>query len=189
VVNADGTGLTEIPRDNPIFREDDAGWSPDGTQIVFSALAQDYQEPGIYRIDAAGGLAAKISEDPPGCDAAGEPGEPSWHDGFVGGRLEWSPDGAQILFTRNYNEFAGGKCVAGSGWPDLLVMNADGSDVSFIVQDPDQYVLKPSWSPDGSKIVYEVDGTEIHVINPDGTGDVAIISGGSVAANSPDWGP
>ena len=189
VVNADGTGLTEIPRDNPMFREDDAGWSPDGTQIAFSGMAQDYQEPGIYVMDAAGGLATKISEDPPGCDAGGEPGAPSWLDGFVGGRLEWSPDGTRILFTRNYSQTAVGPCVDGSGWDDLLVMNADGTDVSYIVENPDQHAIHPSWSPDGSKIVYDGGDWTIHVVNADGTGDVAIIPGGNVSAVSPDWGP
>jgi len=189
VVNADGSGLAEIPRDDPMYREDDGGWSPDGTQIVFSGMAQDYQEPGIYVMDAAGGAATKISEDPPGCDALGEPGEPSWVDGFNGGRLEWSPDGARVLFTRWYNGFGGAKCVAGSGSPDLLAMNPDGTDVAFIVEDPDQWVMNPSWSPDGSKIVYDGGDWTIHVINADGTGDVAIISGGSVTAVSPDWGP
>jgi Tol biopolymer transport system component len=68
-------------------------------------------------------------------------------------------------------------------------MSPDGSDVSFVVQDPGTYAFQPSWSPDGSKIVYDGADWTIHVVNADGTGDVAIIPGGNVAAYSPDWGP
>jgi Tol biopolymer transport system component len=188
VVNADGTGLTEIPRDNPMRVEDEAGWSPDGTKIVFTAHAQEYKEPGIFVMDAAGGTATKISEDPPGCDAAGEPGEPSWMDGFLGGRLEWSPDGARILFTRRYRSLGGNgdvPCVPGTGERALLAMNPDGTDVTFIAADPDGYAKNPSWSPDGTKILFNGPGA-FHVINADGTGDVAIhVDRGT----NPDWGP
>ena len=68
-------------------------------------------------------------------------------------------------------------------------MNPAGSDVTFLLQDADRWAINSSWSPDGSKIVYDAGDWTIHVINADGAGDVAIISGGSVTAVSPDWGP
>ena len=78
-----------------------------------------------------------------------------------------------------------------------LAEGSDGSDVVLLVArapgvpgvSSGESLLHPSWSPDGSKIVYDGGDWTIHVVNADGTGDVAIIPGGNVTADSPDWGP
>jgi TolB protein len=65
-----------------------------------------------------------------------------------------------------YEEFVGGGI-------EIFTMNADGSHRGPVTSTPNSYEQNPSWSPDGSKILfnaYGVDDSEVEVINPDGTG-------------------
>jgi Tol biopolymer transport system component len=75
----------------------------------------------------------------------------------------WSPDGSQIVFTRN---------------EDIWIMNADGSDVVRLTAAPakDSY---PFWSADGTQIIFcsqRDDGRtyEVYLMNRDGTSPTRI---------------
>ncbi len=80
VVNADGSGLTQLTSGNLI----DAGpvWSPDGSEIAFSAGAGSCL--GVCVISAAGGARRQVAS-----------------TNTVGPTVAWSPDGRDILFTRS----------------------------------------------------------------------------------------
>lgn len=71
---------------------------------------------------------------------------------------EWSPDGAQAVFT-----------MSGTQGSDLYVSQADGSKPQLIRRG----VRAPSWSPDGTQIAFIVDspsgGSDLFTINADGT--------------------
>ncbi len=178
VINADGTGLEELPRDSPLFREDHGDWSPDGTKIAFGAQAEDRtQVDGIFVMNVDGTGAVQITETPPICAATGRP---QWRDD----EAQWSPDGSKILFRRGHD------CEpeASSNEYDVLVMNPDGTGVVNLTDLP-EWQTHPRWSPDGTKIVYDGGNWTIHVINADGSGHVAIIAGGNISAQYPDWGP
>ena len=54
---------------------------------------------------------------------------------------DWSPDGRQIAFALN-------DCA-------VAIMNADGSDVRLIADDPGLCQSDPSFTPDGERIVFE----------------------------------
>ncbi len=75
-------------------------------------------------------------------------------------------------------------------------MNADGSEQTQITDWP--FHFAPNWSPDGTKIVFDgfrevsdgSGGREITVVNADGSGRMALTTGG--LANSgghPTWSP
>jgi Tol biopolymer transport system component len=72
---------------------------------------------------------------------------------------------------------------------EVSVINADGTGQVQLTNN-DVPNSHPVWSPDGTKILYS-DGTpffggddRLHILNPDGSGDVALPFGGQ----SPDWG-
>jgi hypothetical protein len=74
---------------------------------------------------------------------------------------------------------------------DIYVMNADGSEETNISNNPadDRF---PSWSPDGTKIIFKSDrdggNSEIYVMNADGTGQTRLTNNPAFD-DDPDWGP
>ncbi|MCS7082119.1 MAG: S9 family peptidase [Bacteroidetes bacterium] len=75
-----------------------------------------------------------------------------------------SPDGQQILFTRQWIDKVNDRRVS-----DLWIMNADGSKQRFLVRGSN-----PRWSPDGTRIAYlaqgEPRGTQLFVRYMDAEG-------------------
>lgn len=76
----------------------------------------------------------------------------------------WSPDGSKILYRRVGN---------------LLTINPDGTGQTTVLSKSN--VIRPAYTYDGAKIVYQIDNTnptvdELWVINADGTGDTQLDS-------------
>src|SRR6267143_73115 len=169
-MNADGSNIQRLT-------SMDAGgpaWSPDGQKIAFvtgGGLSFGLQNPSsdIYTINSNGTGLTKLMSD------SGENG------GFT-----WSPDGKQIAFASNRDP---------DGRSRIWVMNSDGSNQRRLtdihdVKNPVFYQdMTPSWSPDGSKILftgsrdfngtrncYAVNCSELFVMNADGSNDHAITS-------------
>lgn len=82
-----------------------------------------------------------------------------------------SPDGKKIVFTRYKN-------TSYDSPSSIWVMNIDGTNVTELVSNPEQRMFNPSWSPDGSKIVYQAASkkgssyktNDIYTVNADGSG-------------------
>ena len=90
----------------------------------------------------------------------------------------WSADGSKIVFTSDRD-----------GNEEIYSMNADGSDVTNLSQNP-AFDADPAWSPDGSMIAFTTDRNgrfEIAVMNADGSGQTVIASGSQ--NGFPDWQP
>lgn len=110
-------------------------WSPDGQHIAFHSRNRG----GIWVIPAIGGKARQLSE--------------------FGSKPSWSPDGALIAFQSNgLSDLALG---ARNALPPstLWTIPAQGGEPQQITQPgiPEGGHGSPSWSPDGRRIVFEVD--------------------------------
>lgn len=100
-------------------------WSPDGRRIAFGSRANG--KTWVAVMDADGSNQRFLVE------GTGDP--------------DWSPDGNQIAFSRP------GVAVDGRIWPQIWLMNPDGSNLRQITRSS---TLKggPSWSPDGTQMVF-----------------------------------
>ena len=76
------------------------------------------------------------------------------------GGPDWSLDGRQIVFSREWKD----------GHREIYVMNADGSRQRSLTRSRSSF--GPAWSPDGRKIVFFSDragNDEIYIMNADGS--------------------
>lgn len=99
-------------------------WSPDCSQIVYTAVYPDWRYTlVVMNADGSGKHAL--------------PSPPGSHDDWY---PDWSPDGQWIVFTSN------------SGGDDHIYrMRPNGTGISQLSTGPGWY---PIWSPDGSRVVY-----------------------------------
>jgi len=160
VMNPDGTQPINLTDDSG--RDTSAVWSPDGTKIAFETRRDGNSE--IYVMGADGSNPTNLTNHPDS-------------DHFPA----WSPHGGKIAFMSN-RENTGPpildvtpKIIIGFN-VEIFVMNEDGTGQTNLTNHVawDGY---PSWSPDGSKIVFQSyrDGNaEIYAMNTDGTGQTRL---------------
>jgi Tol biopolymer transport system component len=127
VANADGSGDVALSgvyaRIAHGFGHGAVGfaWSPDGTQILFSATEDDAFD--LYVVPADASTQPRRITD----DARSEYG------------ASWSPDGTKISYLAG----------AASDHPQVMVANADGTDAEAVIQQLVMW-FTPQWSPDGT---------------------------------------
>ena len=169
VVRPDGPGHSAYP-----------AWSPDGSRIAFTSDRDGSVD--IYAMNADGSGVTRLTNDR------------AWD--LV---PAWSPDGSRIALISNRDAFAG---RGGDFFLNFRVhvMNADGSGVTRLTSGS-AFETTPAWSPDGSRIAFasnrdaselrddDLAGTQIYVMNADGSG-VTRLTGASEASDySPAWSP
>lgn len=103
----------------------------------------------------------------------------------------WSPNGAKILFQSDRDAPPPAGEDPGPAKKDVYVMNADGTGQTRLTTDAADD-SEASWSPDGSKIVFQSlrNGLywQVYVMNADGTNQVNL-SNGAAADYQPSWSP
>lgn len=141
----DGTGIA-----NPIkfHAGGNAAWSPDGKTIAF---VQNFGHNQIFTIGADGSNLVSLTS--------------SEYFMFDNSFPAWSPNGDKIVFSSDRGE---------NGNSQIFIMNSDGSGLVQLNDDPN-YAWEPSFSPDGTKIIFgrfvrsDNNRREICTMNADGT--------------------
>jgi dipeptidyl aminopeptidase/acylaminoacyl peptidase len=163
IMDVDGGNLKQLTNDSRANH--DPSLSPDGTKIVFDSDRDGQQNGGqteIYIMDADGSNQVNLTN-----NLAFD-----YHP-------TWSPDGKQIAFVSSRS----GKV------PKIFIMNADGSNPTQITQGLGEDT-NPDWSSQ-DKIAFVRNaggGSEIHSINPDGSGEAKLTSL-PLFAGDPSWSP
>ena len=140
-------------------------WSPDGKRIVVELL--QYRDRKVTTEVTIGCTIAIVDVSADGSVARRIPDLPAWAT-----YPDWSPDGKRIVFsTRPWDGLPDGPS-------NLYTVRPDGTDLQQIThfKAGETRAVQPSWSPDGSVIVFTaVEGTgfghpTMATIRPDGTG-------------------
>ncbi|HEY0729621.1 MAG TPA: DPP IV N-terminal domain-containing protein, partial [Pyrinomonadaceae bacterium] len=164
VMNADGSNIKRLT--NNLADDVNPSWSPDGSKILFESERDGNRE--LYVMDPEGGNQIRLTR-----------------DNAVDSTATWSPDGSLIAFASNrdtgppYNPYN----------LDIYVMNADGSSVRRIVDDP-EYDVGPQWSPDGRKIVFMTGRNgnfDVYDMNADGTNQRNLTADYDRSDGAPVW--
>jgi len=164
-VEPDGTGLTQLTHVSDLEFGGESAWSPDGKRIAY--VVQGFHEDGrtdrsdLWVMNADGSDPRQLTDGPGS----------SWSPA-------WSPDGTKIAFARGEpaNVYVIG--ADGSGPRRLTSLTAGDESASRASMG-----LNPSWSPDGSQIVFAPDGEvekDLYVVNADGSDE-------SILLHMPGW--
>jgi TolB protein len=169
--NTDGTGRVRLTSVSGVLDYDPA-WSPDGTKIAFTRA---YPDPSDF---------LKRRHELWVMNADGSNQQYIGIEGYIS---EWSPDGTKFIYSSNK-----------TGRYQIYNCNIDGTNESRIT-DSNNDDVNPSYSTDGSKIVFEsstngyntiesVPTCEINVINADGSNRIQLTTNESYDAY-PKWSP
>jgi TolB protein len=163
-----------LPEDTFDGHQTEGVWSPDGSQAAF--MVQYESSAGLHVVNADGSNLRLLAPAPPH--------EPQPERVLTQGSPAWSPDGTKIAFASSRAWDSGGL--------DIYVINADGTDLQRLTDDP-SFEEAPRWSPDGSMITFEAFGWgnnrygSTHIMNADGSERRVLIDAAS--AGDANWSP
>jgi TolB protein len=143
MVNADGSGYRRLTNEDDV-RHYYSSLAPDGQSVVYSAYNGETDRHDIYELNLAANSVSALTF------AFGDLNAP-----------DISPDGTTIVFTRFDTD---------PEKPTTWLMARDGTDLRQVT---DVRAWDPSWSPDGSSILFASDvgdTSQLFIVNVDGTG-------------------
>ena len=192
LIEVDGGSITP-----PGVSDSYPAWSPDGTQIAFNTS----RGPGIWIMDADGSAAHAITSgkerDPdwspdgtriayicPGPGSTGSlcivnvdgTGQAVLHASTFDDAPTWSPDNSEIAFTS----------WDGSSF-DIYTYNLATQEVTQLTHTSDADEYDTSWSPDGTKIVYDGGFTGLEYIDVSDPGTPTSLN--QPYGGTPTWSP
>ena len=133
-MNADGSNRRNLTQ-HPAL-DGGVSWAPDGHRLAFTSSRSETFE--IYVMDISSGKVEQLTDS-------------AKHDGYAS-NPSWSPDGKHIAY-----ELA----RTGKG-RDIYIMNADGKNPKPLANRDEPLIREnrvilrhfPSWSPDGTRLLY-----------------------------------
>lgn len=152
VINADGSGEINITKSD--YDELDPAWSPDGANIAFAGVRPEWTvdpETGdpteaaqweIVSVNPDGSGEQILSAGDPGTDRALYLEEDRWP--------AWSPDSTHLVFASQSVD----PCC--DSWK-ILSTHRDGTGITLLSDNPDVNDFAPSFSPDGTLILFTSD--------------------------------
>jgi Tol biopolymer transport system component len=156
-INVDGSGFAQLTRHGTFSVA--PAWSPDGTKIVYSTLHGPGDHLRLYVMNADGSGKQRLTRNRGGPYSDADP--------------QWSPDGATIALTL----VADPRDTPRSFDSGIALIDAkDGRHLRRLTPRDGPDEANPNWSPDGTKIAYEVNElfdvrqSDIWLMNADGSG-------------------
>ena len=211
---ADGDGSNALAVDAPSdVRLGSGPFSPDGSRIVLEgftrgmslgptyianvdgsnrqALVDEHFIPGDFSPDGKQVLLFKPSD-----PSNPRPGS-LWTVNLDGSKLrQLTPPERQVQCCTNYRWSAdGSKIIFATPGGGLWTIAPDGTGLTEIFQQADAWAITPTWSPDGSMILFGLDSAAdpfkhpangFYVIRSDGTG-LTLVLGGNDFKREPIW--
>lgn len=142
IVNADGSGYRRLTTEEDV-RHYYASVAPDGQSVLYSAYNKQTEHYEIYELDLSTNETKMLTYD------FGDLNAP-----------EIFPDGKTIVFTRYYLDV---------NKPTSWLMDRDGTNLRQVI---DVRAWDPSWSPDGSEILFATlfeNRSQLAIVNVDGS--------------------
>jgi TolB protein len=174
VITAPGGRAQRLLKTTRDLSVDAPAWSPDGEMIAFERELPDLST-AIYTIPADGGKARRLA--PP---ALAE-NDPGWSSAAVSElHPSWSPDGRRIAYISTVNLTG----EVDGPTESVMAMNRDGTGRTRL-SDGRTGSYEPAWSPDGSKIAYQCEGS-LCVLDLADPGHQHRLTGD---AGNPSWSP
>ena len=156
-MNSDGSGLKRltdtVDKRRMGYSNEDPSRSPDLKKIAFTRVVSEYPASVDPGTSASAGSAGPSRIQVPYVFVMNADGSDETRlVNMAATKPDWSPDGKQIVFSSDENWTLSG--VAEDSDCDLYVMSADGLGTPKKLSNGLGCESNPSWSPDGTKIVY-----------------------------------
>lgn len=172
LANADGSGARRVTTGLATKQayDTESQWSPDGRRIAFTRV-RNAKEAAIFTVNADGTDLRQLT--PYKLDAASP---------------DWSPDGTRIAFNTYWDPHPGKSA-------NVYTIRPDGTGLSALTHHRGgrAHSFRPSWSPDGTKLVvagFTPSGRrgrlDLYTIDPDGSAAKRLTH--VPFAAQPDWG-